>query len=297
MVCSGKTYVIWPEVTSRIPGPSPRQVLVGGARGGPHRVNVERVSGSAVFETTGAEGVQVQNPDYIPHQRGYTEAMTQKKGYGQFCPVAKASEILAERWTPLVVRELLHGSHRFNDLRRGVPLMSASLLSRRLKESEWVGVVERRQVSGEPGNHYYLTEAGQALRPVIEALGPQDLDPGLLMWDIRRWLRTEYLPPGRIVARFEFPEQPANKRRWWLLKDREEPDLCLQDPGFGVGLTVSADLHTMTRIWLGDLGIEDALRMHTLRLAGSTALRLSFHGWIGLSPFVHMQEPSLPPGT
>jgi DNA-binding HxlR family transcriptional regulator len=121
--------------------------------------------------STGAEEVQVQNLDYIPHQRGYTEAMTQKKGYGQFCPVAKASEILAERWTPLVVRELLHGSHRFNDLRRGVPLMSASLLSQRLKELEWVGVVERRPVSGEPGYHYYQTEAGEALRPVIEALG------------------------------------------------------------------------------------------------------------------------------
>jgi DNA-binding HxlR family transcriptional regulator len=235
--------------------------------------------------------------------------MTQKKRYGQFCPVAKPSEILAERWTPLVVRELLHGSHRLNDLRRGVPLMSASLLSRRLKELEWVGVVERRQVSGEPGYHYYLTEAGQALRPVIEALGmwgyrfarshlgPQDLDPGLLMWDIRRCLRTEYLPPGRIVIRFEFPDQPANKRRWWLLKDREELDLCPQDPGYGVDLTVSADLHTMTRIWLGDLGIAEALRMHTLRLAGSTALRLSFHDWIGLSPFAHMQEPALPPGT
>jgi DNA-binding HxlR family transcriptional regulator len=235
--------------------------------------------------------------------------MTQKKGYGQFCPVAKASEILAERWTPLVVRELLHGSRRFNDLRRGVPLMSASLLSQRLKELEWVGVVERRPVSGEPGYHYYLTEAGEALRPVIEALGmwgyrfarshlgPQDLDPGLLMWDIRRWLRAEYLPPGRIVIRFEFPDQPANKRRWWLLKDREDLDLCLQDPGFNVDLTVSANLHTMTCIWLGDLAIADALRMHTLTLAGSTALRLSFHGWIGLSPFVHMQERGPPPGA
>ena len=146
--------------------------------------------------------------------------MTQKKGYGQFCPVAKASEILAEGWTPLLVRELLHGSHRFNDLRRGVPRMSASLPSQRLKELEWVGVLERRWVSGGSGYHYYLTEAGQALRPVIEALGiwgyrfarhhlgPQNLDPGLLMWDTRRWLRTEYLPPGRMSSASNFPTTP-----------------------------------------------------------------------------------------
>jgi hypothetical protein len=163
--------------------------------------------------------------------------------------------------------------------------------------------------AGESGYHYYLTEAGEALRPVIEALAmwgyrfarshlaPRDLDPGLLMWDIRRWLRMEYLPPGRIVIRFEFPDQPADKRCWWLLNDREDLDLCLHDPGFDVDLTVSADLHTMTRLWLGDLAIADALRMHTLTLAGSMVPRLNFHDWIGLSPFVHMQERAPPPGT
>lgn len=232
----------------------------------------------------------------------YSEPMTRKKGYGQYCPVAKAAEILAERWTPLVVRELLHGSHRFNDLRRGLPLMSASLLSQRLKELEWAGVVERRKAPDERGFHYYPTEAGEALRPIIEALGVwglrfvrsnfehQDLDPRLLMWDMRRCIRPDRLPAGRLVIRFEFPDQAATKRRWWLLKDRDDLDLCPQDPGFEVNLTVSADLRTMTRIWMGDLAIADALRVGTLTLEGSTALRLSFPDWIGLSIFAQRQD-------
>lgn len=226
--------------------------------------------------------------------------MTRKKGYGQFCPVAKAAEVLAERWTPLVVRELLCGSERFNDLRRGVPLMSASLLSQRLKELEWAGIVERRQAPGGRGPTYHLTEAGEALRPIIEALGSwghrfvrsnfehQDLDPGLLLWDIRRRVQAGHLPPGRIVISFEFPDQPANKRRWWLLKEHEALDICVQDPGFDVDLTVSSDLQTLTRVWLGDIDIAAALHSGALQLEGSTSLRLSFPDWIGLSLFAHV---------
>lgn len=231
---------------------------------------------------------------------GYA-TMTWRKGYGQYCPVAKAAEILAERWTPLVVRELLHGSHRFNDLRRGVPLMSASLLSQRLKELEWVGVVERRQGSDGRSCAYHLTQAGKALQPIIEAFGTwgqrfvrskfdqQDLDPSLLMWDMRRSIRADLLPAGRVLIRFEFPDQSANKRYWWLLKERDDLDLCLQDPGFEVDLTVAADLRTMTRVWMGDLAIADALRTGALRLLGSPVLRLSFPDWIGLSIFAHVQ--------
>jgi DNA-binding HxlR family transcriptional regulator len=228
--------------------------------------------------------------------------MAWRKGYGLFCPVAKAAEILAERWTPLVVRELLAGSQRFNDLRRGVPLMSASLLSQRLKELEWAGVVARRAEPGGRGYTYHLTEAGKALQPIIEALGTwgqrfvrskfdhQDLDPSLLIWDMRRGIRVDLLPPGRVLIRIEFPDQPANKRCWWLLKERDDLDLCPQDPGFEVDLTVSADLRTMTRVWMGDLAIAAALRTGALKLRGSPALRLSFPDWIGLSIFAHVQS-------
>lgn len=226
-----------------------------------------------------------------------------KKGYGQFCPVSKASEVVAERWTPLVLRELLMGSHRFNDLRRGVPLMSASLLSKRLKELEWAGIIERREMPGEGMHGYYLTEAGEALRPIIEALGEwghqyvrsnfeaQDLDPSLLMWDIRRIVRSEHLPAGRVVICFEFPDQSGGQRKWWLLKEQDggELDLCLQDPGYEVDMTIRADLRTMTRVWLGDLEIDSALRSGDMRLDGPPALRLSFRDWIGLSPFANVE--------
>lgn len=230
-------------------------------------------------------------------KRAILQTMTQHKDYGQYCPVAKAAEILAERWTLLVVRELLHGSQHFNDLRRGVPLMSASLLSQRLKELEWAGVVERRKLPDGRRATYRLTEAGKALQPIVELLGRwgqrfvrsnfehQDLDPRFLMWDMRRGIRADLLPPGRFVIRFEFPDQPSNRRCWWLLKEHDTLDLCLHDPGFAVALTVSADLRTMTRIWMGDLAIAEALRTGALRLEGATALRLSFPDWIGLSMF------------
>lgn len=179
--------------------------------------------------------------------------------------------------------------------------MSASLLSQRLKELEWAGVVERREVPDTRGYTYHLTEAGEALRPIIESLGVwghpfvrsnfdhQDLDPGLLLWDVRRCIQIDHLPPGRVVVRFEFPDQPQNKRRWWLLKDQDDIDLCPQDPGYDVDMTISADLRTLTRVWMGDLGLTDALRSGDLKLEGSTPLRLGFPDWIGLSLFANIQ--------
>jgi DNA-binding HxlR family transcriptional regulator len=228
--------------------------------------------------------------------------MTRRGGYGQFCPISKAAEIVAERWTPLILRELLLESHRFNDILRGVPLMSKSLLSKRLKELERAGLIVRRVPPdvAEPG--YYLTEAGEALRPIIMALGEwghryvrsnfehQDLDPSLLMWDIRRNARAEHLPTKRTVIEFVFTDQPRADRCWWLLKEpgSGELDLCLQHPGYDVDLTITTDLATMTRIWLGNLDIPVALRSRALQMDGSNTVRLGFQDWIGLSVFAHM---------
>jgi len=147
--------------------------------------------------------------------------MRQERGYGQFCPVAKGAEMFAERWTPLVIRELLCGSHRFNEIRRGVPKMSSSVLSQRLKELEWAGVVERHRAKGERSWGYFLTDAGEALRPLVETLGAwgheymrsqmgdNELDEGLLMWDIRRGVKVEQMPAGRVVIFFEFQLHPV----------------------------------------------------------------------------------------
>jgi DNA-binding HxlR family transcriptional regulator len=200
----------------------------------------------------------------------YSIGMARKKGYGQFCPVAKASEIIAERWTPLVLRELLCGSQRFNDIRRGVPLMSPSLLSQRLKELEWAGVIERRATPEDRGWEYCLTEAGESLRPIVEMLG---------FWGdrfARSQMRGDDLDPGLY---------------WWLVKDRDGVDLCMKDPGFDVDLTLSADLRTMTRVWMGDFEIREALGSGKLKLEGSAALKKTFRRWIGLSFFAQESSP------
>src|SRR6478735_12311729 len=169
-------------------------------------------------------------------------------GYGQFCPVAKAMELLDERWTMLVVRELLLGSRHFNDLRRGVPKMSPALLSKRLKSLTRAGVVEREEIDGR--TTYSLTECGKELADVVEALGAwgvrwigelgeEDLDPHLLMWDIRRTVPIDRWPRGRTVVAFEFDDVAARAGRWWLCVTGDEADVCDYDPGFEVTVTVA----------------------------------------------------------
>jgi len=227
----------------------------------------------------------------------WEDAMGIKRGYGQFCPVAKAAEIVAERWTPLVLRELLAGSRRFNDLRRGLPLMSQSTLAQRLRELEWAGIVER--LSNGPGRQteYRLTPAGKELRPVIERLGrwgyrwaqselhDEDLDAGLLMWDVQRNIRLDLLPRRRIVVQFRFPDARKGKSLWWLVLEPEAVDLCLKPPGHDVDLSVECDVRTLTLVWLGDLPISDALRNGAVRLEGPRSLREGFPRWLALTPF------------
>ena len=229
-------------------------------------------------------------------------------GYGQFCPVAKASEILAERWTPLVLRELLCGSHRFSDLCRGVPLMSRSLLAKRLKELERAGVVERRHVPGREAAEYYLSPAGEELRPVIEGLGvwgqrwilfdvdERDLDPSLLMWDIRRGLNRDALPERRAVVRFEFTDVQGPRRRWWLLAGGEggNADLCMTDPGFEVDLRVAVGRRHLTRYWLGQIDWRE-LVASGLELEGERWLQRSLRDWLGRSFFAAVERPAARP--
>lgn len=225
--------------------------------------------------------------------------------YGQFCPVALASEILTRRWTPLVIRELLCGSTRFNDLRRGVPRMSPSLLSKRLDELREAGIVVRRQAADYERPEYHLTRAGEELREIVEAMGvwgrrwisgdltDDELDADLLMWDMRRRLDTSKAPRGRTVVRFEFPDQPDNRRRYWLVVEGHgEVDLCWKDPGHEVDLMVEADLATMTGIWVGDYRFSEILRRGEVELRGPTSLRRSFPGWLGLSLFAGVEQPA-----
>jgi DNA-binding HxlR family transcriptional regulator len=223
------------------------------------------------------------------------------KGYGQFCPVAQAAEVFAERWTPLVIRELLCGSTHFNDLHRGVPLMSRTLLSRRLKQLEELGVVTRGQDARGP--EYNLTEAGREFAPIVHSLGEWgqrwvrskfaqgQLDVALLMWDMRRCVKPEAFPPGRVSVKFELPEVPASKRHWWLVSDGTEVDLCATDPGFDVNLFVTTDLKTLTQVWLGDLSVRSVLASGKLMLDGPRIFRQSFERWLGLSAFARVKRP------
>jgi DNA-binding HxlR family transcriptional regulator len=233
--------------------------------------------------------------------------MATVKGYGQFCPVSRAAEILAERWTPLVVRELLSGSARFNDLQRGVPRMSPALLTRRLRELEHAGIIERRPAERGGGSEYHLTDAGEELRPVIEAMGvwaqrwmrddlvaDQNLDPDLLMWDIRRCVATRRPPADRLVVQFRFAGMPSNRRHYWLVFDDGAPDLCMRDPGFDVDLLVSCTVRTLTEIWLGHLAITAARADGRLTLDGPLRLADSFAAWFGGSVFAALG--AMPPG-
>ncbi len=225
--------------------------------------------------------------------------MTQQS-YRQFCPVAMAAEVLCTRWTVVLLRELVAGSTRFNDLRRGVPRMSPALLSQRLKDLEAAGVLRRDALPGEPGLfEYRLTAAGRELEALVEAFGTwgqrwvttelslQHLDASLLMWDMRRNLNLTPLPKRRSVIQFRYPEQAASDRAWWLIVEAgaASVDLCSVDPGFDVDLYVSSDLRTMTAIWMGLETVRGALATQKLILTGDPDLARDMQSWLGLSPF------------
>ncbi|HEY1233994.1 MAG TPA: helix-turn-helix domain-containing protein [Candidatus Binatia bacterium] len=202
-----------------------------------------------------------------------------------------------ERWTLLVLRELLFGSRRFNDLRR-LPLMSPTLLSKRLKFLDESGVIERCRAQAGTGWEYQPTAAGQELRPLVEMLGvwgqrwvrsrltSDELDPGLLMWDIRRCTDAKLFPSKRTVVQFEFPDAAPSKRRWWLVvSDKDGVDLCLTDPGFEIDLYIVTDLRTMTALWMGDIPLKYAFDSDRIELEGSPELRRSLRSWLQRSPF------------
>lgn len=217
--------------------------------------------------------------------------------YKQFCPLAKASEILCTRWTLILVREMLGGAVRFNDLRRGVPAMSPTLLSQRLKELTEAGIVERRPVSTERGAfEYHLTAAGRDVAIVLDALGNwgqkwvaseaslEECDASLLMREIRRNLNPASLPARLTVIEFEFTDAPLTERRWWLLvSPNGNVDLRWNDRGFDVDACIKTDLRTMTSVWMGLTTIEQA--RERIKLRGPTNIIESMQVWLGLSPF------------
>jgi DNA-binding HxlR family transcriptional regulator len=222
---------------------------------------------------------------------------TEPGNYNQFCPVAMAAEIVCSKWTPLVLRELLAGSARFNDLRRGVPKMSPTLLSKRLKDLEEAGVISAHKKSPGGVAEYKLTPAGEDLRDTVMSLGIwgqrwvesslslKNLDPSLLMWDMRRNIVPTLIPDRKCSVQFTYPELPANRNTWWLVIDGRDVDLCSVDPGFDVDLHVSSTLRSMTAVWMGHTTLKAEIAAGQVQLTGDKAMTRSIHAWLGLSPF------------
>ncbi len=215
--------------------------------------------------------------------------------YGQFCTVSRGAEALCQQWTPLIVRELLCGSKRFNDLHRGVPRMSTSLLVQRLRYLEEIGVVRRS--AGGKVRDYSLTEAGEELRPIVMALGhwgarwigsrlrDDQLDAGFLMWDIRRFVQLPEFPPHPVVIHFAFRDARPGEGRWWLVVEQGTSDLCRDDPGRELTLIVDCTVRALTEVWTGDRTPLEVLRTQELRVDGAARDAAQLWRWLGTSVF------------
>lgn len=229
------------------------------------------------------------------------------KTYGQFCPLAQATQLLCERWTLIIVRELIAGSTRFSELQKGTPLLSPILLSTRLKLLVKAGVITLH--GGKTNPTYHLTRAGQELRPIIELLGEWghhwarsnlndgDLDARLLMWDMRRSVDSKVFPGRQIVVQFEYPDAPD----WWLVSESSEIDLCLDDPGYDVDIVIRCSLKTMTEIWTCQRSFNEAVKLRKVEVKGDSKLADRLQDWLCSSALSRLgaqsESPDLHPGS
>jgi DNA-binding HxlR family transcriptional regulator len=232
-----------------------------------------------------------------------------KNGYGQFCPIAKAAEVFATRWTPLVLRELMSRAHTFNEIHQGVPLMSRALLAERLRQLEADGLVQRIRSSSRRGGEYHLTPAGEAFRGLVAALGDwgvqyargritaDDLDPGLLLWAMRVRIKSDELPPDRVIVQFEFSGVPAARtkfqRMWLILERHKEADVCAKDPGYPIDLLVRCSITDIVSVFVGTTPWQSAFK-ESIRVEGDARLARALPKLLRLDkvpgrdmPFVH----------
>jgi DNA-binding HxlR family transcriptional regulator len=216
------------------------------------------------------------------------------RSYAQYCPVAKANEILGDRWTLLIVREMLGGASGFNELQRGLPGISRSVLTDRMRALERAQVVERRIGPRGRTLEYRLTPAGRDLQPVLDAIGewgatwsfteprPEDFDPDLLIVWMARHVDRHRLPPNRTVVQFDFRDP---RRRYWMVLEPSEVSVCLKHPGFHVDLDVTVDTTTLYRVYLGQAELRDAMRAGQLTMNGPRMLQRGFGQWFTWSAF------------
>jgi DNA-binding HxlR family transcriptional regulator len=224
-------------------------------------------------------------------------------GYGQYCPVARAAEILADRWTVLIIRELLADVSHFNELERGLPRMSRTLLAERLRRLQRAGVLERRGASRGKRTEYRLTSAGRQLQPIIDLFGEwgarwafgdprlNELDPIVLLWWMRRRVCIEAIGKRRVAIQFDFSGGP--RQSYWLLIEHTDVSVCLKNPGFDINVIVSADIMAFYRVWLGRVTLPEALRRQQVRLGGVPAEVRAFSSWFSWSPMAETVRAAL----
>ncbi len=226
--------------------------------------------------------------------------------YGQFCPVAKVTELLGEKWMLLILRELLLGSSRYNEFQRALSRISPTLLTKRLKQLENAGIILRKKLQGRKGYEYLLTPVGRELSPIVVhmatwgmrwargQLDEDELDVEFLMWDIHRRLQTDMLPDGETVMCFMF-DGLTKFSSWWLIINNGEVDLCTENPGKDVDLYVRTTLPDLVAIWNGDIKIKTALREQLLKPQGDSQLVKTMPQWLGVCLYADVRpgDPSL----
>jgi len=226
-------------------------------------------------------------------------------GYGQYCPLSLATELLCQRWTLLIISRVVDGCDRFNEIHRGVPSVSPTLLSQRLTELERAGIVKVTQAKNGAGRRYSPTEAAKELVPVIDDLAiwgqrwardmtEEDLDPGFLVWSMHLRMDSAAMPPGRTVLEFEFTGAPVDFRRFWLVNKEGTIEMCLKDPGFDVDVLVRSDLRIFIEAWRGFRDLRNEIRRRRIKVMGPPELCSQFPDWLLLSALA--EYPRMSPG-
>jgi DNA-binding HxlR family transcriptional regulator len=221
------------------------------------------------------------------------------KSYGQFCPMARTSEIFAERWTPIIVRNMLMGCHTFSEILEAAPGLARSLLSQRLATLERFKIVERGEHPSGRGHAYYLTEVGEDLWPVVEAMGTwgarwldlerERADPHLVLWDMSKRIEEERLPDARVVIRFDLTDR-KKRNRLWLVLEPAHREVCDKDPGFGEDLVLRTDAYSLVQWHMGHLPLRNALKNGIVELEGPPGLVRRFvSDWQGQSVFASVK--------
>jgi DNA-binding HxlR family transcriptional regulator len=227
--------------------------------------------------------------------------VTVARGYGEYCPIAKAAEVLAERWTPLIIRNIYLRSHSFSDIHQGCPRMSTTLLAQRLRALERAQVIERVAAPAGRGSRYYLTSAGQELAEVVLHMGtwgarwldlaPVDYDAAVVLWAWAKFVDAGRLPPHRVVVRFDISD---DKHRYWMLFQRPESEVCVKNPGLDEDLIITTDSVTLTDVHRGRLDFGQAIKSGRLTIAGPRDLARAFPTWGGLSYYAKVRPAREP---